>query len=383
MMEPIKFYYLSFKNITKYFSSVEDNNKLLIFSRVPLLNRIRKKVLQTIIYKICTWTEPFVSLLIVFGLFPFYIIKTICTRKQPLGKELYFEIIPLLKDRVIAAKKYESATDWIYSIDIPKTAWDQSKRCHSLFEFVSLWNVIQAFVLSIFAILGAQLILRFKYVFRTYNSFEFFICYFVLKNISSDITICFCNQIDRWAILFDNAPQKNKILFQHGIEMPTADWPVKFENIDTVYVLSEEESLLLFKASFKNIPKNVITMGPTIQLTQLDFDDSFKILIVGFPSYVLFDKELALVQAFAQDGYTVYLKPHPSKEDMTKYVNIGKKYKNCRIILGKIFPDVDVVCSYRSTLAVEYQAHNKFVMMYDDYSVDEMIERITDLQNNA
>ena len=379
-MNPIKLYYLSFENIKKYFSSVEDKNKSLIFNRVPVLRKIRTPWLQTIIYKVCVVLEPLVSLLIVTLFLIPYCFKALFTKKQQLSQELYIDNCPLLRGRTISAGKYEEATDWLYSFDVAKKDWDKTKRCHSIFEYVSVWDVVKAYCLSVCAILGAQTKLKFKFVFRTFNSFEFFLLYYVLRNISPDITLCFCNQMDRYAILFDHAPQNNRVLFQHGIEAPTADWPVKFERTDTVYVLSMEETKNLFKAAFKVKPTNIYQLKPTIELSPVEKDDDYSILIVGFPGYLLFDKEQFIVKAFAQDGCKVYLKPHPGKEDMTTYLNLEKEYKNCKIILEKKFPDVDVVCSYRSTLAVEYQAHGKFVMMYDDYSVEEMIQKIKELK---
>lgn len=381
-MNPIELYYRSFENIKKYFDSVKDNNKLLIFSRVPVLNRIQTKLAQDIIYKICIIIEPLASLLIITVKLLPWCMKAAIIKRQPLSDTLYIDNCPLMRGRTVSAGKYEDSIDWIYSFDVDKKEWDQKKRCHCLFEYVNVWNVIQAYGLSFMAILGAQKKLKFKYVFRTFNSFEFFLMYYVLKNIPKDITLCFCNQMDRWAVLFDNAPQTNRVLFQHGIEMPYADWPVKFEHTNTAYVLSMEESELLIKASFKNRPHHVYLMNPTMELTDIN-EDLFTVLIVGFPSYGLFENELSLVKALTAEGIKVYLKPHPGKEDMTKYLNLEKEYPNCRIILEKMFPDVDVVCSYRSTLAVEYQAHNKFVMMYDDYPVEEMIEKIKELQKGT
>lgn len=379
-MNPIKLYYLSFENIKKYFDSQEGKNKSLIFNRVPVLSRIRTKWIQNVVYGVCIVAEPLVSWLIVTVKLTPWLVKATFARKQPLSNELYIDNCPLLKARTVAAGKYEGATDWLYSFDVAKKDWDRTKRCHSIFEFVSAWDVVKAYFLSTVAIFGAPSKLKFKYVLRTFNSFEFFLLYFLLRNISPDITLCFCNQMDRYAILFDHAPQKNRILFQHGIEMPYADWPVKFERTDTVYVLSMEEKKNLFKAAFKVTPTHIYQLKPTIELAEMSDDDNFKILIVGFPGYLMFDKEYKIVKAFAQEGYSVYLKPHPGKEDMTTYLEVERKYANCKIILEKKFPDVNVVCSYRSTLAIEYQAYGKFVMMYDDYSEEEMIEKIKALK---
>lgn len=382
-MSPIQLYYLSFKNIKKYFSSIKDKNKSLIFSRVPVLNKIHAKWVQNIIYKVCILSEPIVSLLVVTAKLAPWCCKAAFTKRQPLSDTLYIDNCPLLRGRTKSADRYEESVDWLYSIDVDKKDWDTTKRCHSLFEYVNVWNILQSYAMSVVSILGAQTKLKFRYVFRTFNSFEYFVTYYVLKNIPQETTLCFCNQMDRYAILFDHAPQKNKILFQHGIEMPTADWPVKLEHIDTVYVLSMEASVQLFKAAFKVKPTNVLLLKPTIELTEMENKNDFKVLIVGFPGCLMYDKELAIVKAFAKEGTTVYLKPHPGKEDMTTYLNLEKEYPRCKIILEKLFPNVDVVCSYRSTLAVEYQAHKKFVMMYDDYTLEEMIEKIKELQKKA
>lgn len=378
-MKALNIYYLSFLNITKYFDGNSKKNKSLIFTRVPIIKKIHSERIQTVVFNICVIIEPLISFLIVTLLLLPYCFKSLITKKQQLCDLLYIDNCPLLRGRVISAGKYDDSLDWLYSFSVSKKDWDRSKRCHSIFEYVNVHNVIQSYLLSVRAILGAQKILKFKYVFRTFNCFEFFLTYYFLNNISANITLCFCNQMDRWAILFDHAPQKKRILFQHGIEDPKADWPIKFERTDTVYVLSMEEAELLFKAAFKVRPSNIYQLKPTIKLTRID-DDSFKILIVGLPGYLLYDKELELVKAFNEDGYTVYLKPHPGKEDMTTYLNLEKEYPNCKIILKQMFPDVDVVCSYRSTLAVEYRVHNKFVMLYDDYPVEKMIEKIKQLK---
>ena len=64
-------------------------------------------------------------------------------------------------------------------------------------------------------------------------------------------------------------------------------------------------------------------------------------------------------------------------------LNLEKEFPNCKIILERMFPDVDVVVSYRSTLAVEYQALNKSVFMYEINTIDEIIEKINELKNKA
>lgn len=373
-MNILNVYYLSLKNTGKYFQH-NLANKNVFWSRLTWLKWLKIGILKTIIWKVFCYFEPILSVIIVsFQLVP-YIIKSFLTRHQPIGDMLYIDNCPLLKKRTMSAGLYDSSVDWLYSLSIPKSNWDIGKRCHSIFEYVSLMDVLKSYVLSIVAIIGTSFKVKFKYVMGTFSCMEFFLTHFFLENISEDVTLCFCNQVDRWAVLFDRSHQKNKILFQHGIEMPSADWPVKFEHTNTVYALSKKEADYLFHAVFNKLPENVKIMNPTINLEPINIKEKLSVLIVGYPSYGLYEKESYLIEKLQSDDILVYFKPHPGKMEITKYDELAKTNKVV-ILKEQLFPDVSFVVSYRSTLAVEYEVYDKIVLFYEEHPVDEIVDII-------
>ncbi len=378
-MNPLRIYFKSIDNYISYFGSIPNKNRSLIFNRVPLLNSIHKRWIQSVIWALCLITEPFASLLIVTIRVIPWSVKSLMTKRQEMSEKLFIENGLIMKDRVKSARLYEESKDWLYLIDISADFWDKSKRCHCIFEYITIYEVLKSYIISLITIAVAQTKIRFKYVLRTYNCFDYYLTYYTLRNIPQSTTLYFCNQGDRWVCLFDLAPQKCKIFLQHGIEPPDYRTPYRFKNIDTAYVLSMPEYENLLKADFDNKPNHVYVMDPTIKLTTIESDFDFKVLIVGFPGYLMFDNESSIVESLSDQNCQVILKPHPGKEDMTKYLNLEEKYHNCKILLEKIFPDVDVVISYRSTLAVEYQVYDKLVMFYDEHSNEQIVHKVLTL----
>lgn len=375
-MNVINIYLRGLENLAAFFDRIENKNKSVLFTRVPGIKNIKSEKAKRIIWGSCIAVEPFVSLAIETVMLIPNLFKSAVTRKKgPAPDRLFLAHCPLLKQRTISAGVYDDAKDWLYAMSTSKADMDASKTVHSIFEQLNVIDVLWSYCMAVAATFASIKVTKFKYVMRNYPAFEYCLTYRYLSKIPKSTTICFSNQIDKWALLFDNAPQ-NKILFQHGIETPDADWPNKLRNVDTVYVLSKNESELLFRAAFSRKPSDVHIMAPTITLTPVD-KDKYTILIVGFPGYGKFDKEQCIIKTFSQAPYYVYLKPHPGKEDMTRYRNLTDAHPDTsKLVMEQMFPDVDVVISYRSTLAVEYQAHDKKVLLYNDYSIDQIIELI-------
>lgn len=374
-MNVINLYLKGLENMVAYFRRISNKNKSVLFNRVPIIKHIKNRIGQNIIWALCVVIEPFVSFIIESVLFIPYIFKSIFTRKKPLSDKLYIDNCPLLRKRTISAAVYDESKDWVYSLGVPDNDKDCTKTIHTIFEYLNCIDVLLAYLYAVVATFASLKITKFKYVMRNYSAFEYCLTYRYLRKIPQSTTICFCNQIDKWALLFDDAPL-NKILFQHGIESPTANWPNKLKSIDTVYVLSMEESKLLFRAAFSRKPSLIRVMSSTISLTPVN-KNQYSILVVGFPGYSMFDKESAIVETFCNKPFFVYLKPHPGKEDMTRYENLAIAHpESCKLVMGQMFPDVDIVVSYRSTLAVEYQAYNKKVLLYNDYSMEDIIDYI-------
>ena len=284
---PIKLYISHYANIIAYINKKKNRNLDFFYSRIPKNFQFvfNNRCSQYIFWKLAIITEPIISLVIVTILLLPFIVLSIIIRKRKITNKLYLSYAILLRKRVEIADLYSSSTDWLYPLFIP-TSMEKvvDKNVHNVFEGINVLDVFKAYLYSIFTILISVFFLRFKYLFRNYVCFEYYLTADFLKKLSNDVEISFANQIDRWAILFDHAPQKRKVLFQHGIEMPESDWPIKLKNITLLYALSKNEAKLLIKATILSKPI-VRILPPTIQLTNYNVENKSNVLIVGYPAY--------------------------------------------------------------------------------------------------
>lgn len=379
---PIKLYFDHYKNIIAYTNKKNNRDKELFYSRIPNVLQLifNNKYFQSIFWKLAVIFEPVISLMVVTVLLIPFAILSIVIRKKKISGKLYLSYAILLKKRVEVAGLYSSSVDWLYPLFIPASMEKvKDKTVHNVFEYINLLDVFKAYIYSVFTILFSIKALRFKYLFRNYVCFEYFLTAEFLRKLPREVEISFANQIDRWAILFDHAPQKSKVLFQHGIEMPEADWPVKLKNVNQLYALSKNEADLLMKATLEVKPI-VNILPPTIQLTECEINTKDNVLIVGYPAYGLFDKESELISGADLNKVNLFLKIHPGAQDISKYKDLQKKY-NYTLITNNVFPNVDTVVSYRSTLAVEYEVYNKRVLLYNNYSTEEICNIINKIHN--
>ena len=97
------------------------------------------------------------------------------------------------------------------------------------------------------------------------------------------------------------------------------------------------------------------------------------ILIVGY-STLYIDKETELIKRFQGTGIRVYLKNHPTLQ-VSAYKEI-QSFLDFVLLDGPIFPKVDVVFSYSSTLALEYDALGVEVILYDSLPEEVLSETI-------
>ena len=351
----INLYLSGLENLIQGFSRIPNRNISVLINRLPFISKINYKLIHKIVWFIFLIGEPIVSVLIETIMVIPYIIKVGVSKKKSISNYLCITDNPLLSKRIMCTDMHHQIKDWVYISSAKLKNNDSTKEIHEIYEYLQISDVILSYFESIVATFLSLRISKFRYVMRNYTSFEYFMMYKFLRNIPTSTTICFCNQIDKWALLFDDAPLR-KVLFQHGIDRPTSNWPNKLKKTDTLYALSKEESTFLINAIFERTPNNIKILNPTISLSPIVDNHKFSILIIGFPGYI-----------------KVFFKPHPGKEDMTKYFALQEEYPtNCEIILTQTFPNVNIVVSYLSTLAIEYQALNKKVLMYEDYSIEEI-----------
>lgn len=182
---------------------------------------------------------------------------------------------------------------------------------------------------------------------------------------------------DRWAILVDRICQdsKNKCqIIQHGSlkGLLTNSYlgfevPNKLSHISEIFVYDDIE-LEIFKKYI--IKQNVLNLqvhyiNLDVKLEKISNND-FSILFIG---HVLCENnQINLAELISSEiiSCVIYYKEHP-KARATKFAREGKW-----IFINKddYFPDVDVVISYPSTLAYQYQNKKTRVLFHELNNID-------------
>ena len=225
----------------------------------------------------------------------------------------------------------------------------------------------------------------------SFHAFKWFIVDLSLRHIPVNVEIIYSNLIDRNAILYDNLPHFNKSIIQHGTlysfhnqyneklyEIKTVACKIYVrKNVyksapTTVYYLSENDKTAFIESVIRNTP-NYIFIGYGFKPTEKPQKKS--VLIIG--NYTFYSKlEESVLLQLQNTDVDIYLKNHPTLGD--DCYNIFKGKYRFEYIEGKSerFPDVDIVISYESTLAYEYESIGTKVLFYEDMDTQRVAEEV-------
>lgn len=212
-------------------------------------------------------------------------------------------------------------------------------------------------------------------ILQTYDSFNWFLMYRVLQKIEPSC-VWFVNHYDRWAILFDRIPIKSKKKqIQHGIVDKEIIVPNKLVNIEEFYCF-DENSKKIFKENYHENIKLVINYK--IINNYINFMDT------GFANTIIFigspydsEKEEKIINNISKkfNNFTIFIKPHPSYSEKM-YLKLEKG--NIKIVREKnFFPKVNLVVSYKSTLAYDYENIGIPVIYHEGKTVKSVIEEVS------
>ena len=209
------------------------------------------------------------------------------------------------------------------------------------------------------------------FLFRAYSSFEYFLFYFFVLRSSISNTYYFTNLIDRWAYLFGNINHKT-CLIQHGIlsrEMKIK----KIGSVDSAYYIDKKQKGICEKILFCNVPvayyRNALQFSSNNKLLSNEFKNILLVCNLYF-----WTKEKKIIQDLSKRNVNLYIKPHPLDKNIEDYKSL---LKDNRFVILEIndYPEVDVVISYESTLADEYENNGVVVLRYtDDFFDKEYLE---------
>jgi hypothetical protein len=360
--------YLNEYNSNKFYLNTEDNRDYKKFKSIKVSHylNIPFKLLNILVGFLSFFEVP-ISLFILSVIFvKCSIINLMTPFKRVINGKLMFG---LYNDRsyfnnVMSASDSYINLDDLTIVTLPsiKAKYNDFK-CISIFSGINYRDILRACSYSIEMIFY----MKNKYgdkdlFFRSYSSFEYFLCHlYAVKSHRSNIYY-FDALIDRFAYLHGGLKHKT-VFIQHGIVIEKMKIR-KIGKIDCALYINEKQKDICEMALFMNKPS-------FNYLKQSDFKPSSNNLIEnGFENILLicnmlfYDKEKEIIKDLSSKKVNLYVKPHPNSSN-DPYEKLSAFY-NFVILQREDLPKVDIVISYSSTLATAYENYGIKVLNYDD-----------------
>lgn len=258
-------------------------------------------------------------------------------------------------------------------------------------DYATIKDVLRSFVQAIIIHISTICYFGYNYYLLSLKAFDWCMMDLALRHIPESVDLYYCNICDRVAIMIDKLPNKGKIMVQHGTmhffnnlnSNPNMTWQEdkRFWIWNSLYKNSPSKVYCFTKDDEIALKRSVIANDPEFIHIGYDFRPAFKpnkfsVLIIGM--YTLFaDKEKEIIKDLQGLDIDVYLKNHPSI-DNGKYDVFRKEYNFIFLEgVGAKLPDVNLVISYDSTLALEYASIGTKVLYYGHFEIDDIKRIVT------
>ena len=265
------------------------------------------------------------------------------------------------------AKDAGSDANWIIFPWAPIADRGQNASQIDYAELLSVSDVFFAYINALKAVyLIARRPRQKKWILQSYTAFRWFSVRTVVENLRGPVLMT--EHYDRWAVLVDGVfwrrakrPGETLTLVQHGLvgsiykaSSPGASdlrLPRKLRAVDKLWVYDEPSERIFCDDILSRLCVNhaiVNRFMSVISTSDLGDDDQLRVLFVGHPLC-----EQAHQSLFRKmDGVQLkaYYKPHPRAE-----MSAQAKIAGWTLIEDpNVFPAVDLLISYPSTLTMEY-----------------------------
>lgn len=363
-MEDFKhtFYLLELENLlcVKKISNSKDYNEL-IYHYISLQNHNIKSILNCFC-PVLRLLLALVSLVYVTICFVVSLFK--CINNTPpnivKGRTYYLFFHRLFLQRLISSGLYDQSEFFINGGVIKDLSkYDlKDKIVVDYKKYITANDVCYALLMSY------QTIWKYYYdyacYFPIYKVWEYYEAYRAMYKLLEGCEIVYCNQYDRWGMLFDRLSVVKTTQVQHGINYTKVF--AKLMHVDVFYAINKKAGEELLDSTIGSHPV-VKYMKPTIVLFDIPKNSKFSVLIVSHICVIEHEKKIfELIKNIG--GFNVYVKKHPWLQDDTPYKGLQEKY-GFIYITDYRFPRVDCVISYISTLAYEYEMFSIPVYMYN------------------
>jgi hypothetical protein len=206
------------------------------------------------------------------------------------------------------------------------------------------------------------------WILQTYTAFRWFLVRRVVDRFAGKLVIV--DHFDRWSILVDRSVKSSRSLntsksfsiVQHGTvrELFEASqyicnvkaYPTLLFNLNELYVYNKYEENIFKKKILSPKTMNSVVVkyfNPPIILTDCSVGTKKRLLFVGYPLCEEF-QVLVYKRLILEIDAVIFYKAHPKSTMSTEICEVGWTV----IEDVSVFPLVDLVVSYPSTLVVEY-----------------------------
>ncbi|MBD2785777.1 hypothetical protein ID858_11670 [Xenorhabdus sp. DI] len=304
--------------------------------------------------------------------------------KKKKNKELYYIALSSLGYESLEHAFLNNHQITIITVPWVKINKKEKYSYLSILSLINIFDIIKVFfnslVAGFFFLLSSN---ERKWFLQFYTAPKWFLVAAAIDKINGDIITS--EHFDRWAVLLDTISlykNINLILIQHGSlkafhtsEYSNLEIPYKLRNISCIHVYDEEELNIFKNKIIKNelsgrLEVNFIRLK--INLTNID-NVKFKILYIGHPLCENFQMHLYNELCRKIPETLFFYKEHPQARASNK-----ARYAGWEFIEKKDrFPNVNIVISYPSTLAFQYQEEGVDVVTHDL-----TVEKITNIECN-
>lgn len=261
-----------------------------------------------------------------------------------------------VKDMLKAVRPSEVCT-----LKIPFTLCNYKENEIDILSSLRFSDIFSSFVGSLSVIWTIYLKYgRRDFLFRSYSSFEYLLTCCFVKNTTDNNRYFYYNTYDRWAFLMCNT--KESTFIQHG-KLNDDLKLIKVGTPHIAYYLNSSQKDVLDRVLFKSSVENVL-YRPCLECTKDSFlkhNGKKNVLLVCWSMNI--DKEWFMCKMLHED-VNLYIKPHPADKENVEYQKMVDEL-GCVIVPKTSYPKVDIVISYDSTLADEYDNIGVKVIRYD------------------
>lgn len=362
----IKYYIYGYLNAyySDYiFSYCPSEGTFLQHRLMNVMNYLGIKIIKSDI----TWISPILSIIEAFFATLYVLIKTfVVSVKRLYIPQIHYENKFFIASLTLASFRMKRILESVRPIEVNTISIPFIKNSYKeneidLLSCVSFRDIAHSLLASLFTIWTLYRKYRKKDpLFRSYSSFEYYLTCCFVHNTENKNRFGFYNNYDRWAFLMCNT--KYSFYIQHG-SLTEQLKLVKIGTPDVASFINEKQERIVKYVLLKGTPR-IVKYRRSICFTENEIllqNNKKNVLLICWSQRIKREWEIC---ALLHHDVNLYIKPHPGDSDNTDYRKMSEKF-GCIIVPKSGYPKVDIVISYESTLADEYEDVGIRVIRYD------------------